>query len=85
MFKTVEDEKGLKTLCGTLDYLAPEVFPSLFDADGYSYSVDVIALKWLYGLPSSSGLPTDPITGTCEKVEQLDQELEPLPSQEAGK
>jgi serine/threonine protein kinase len=58
--KLLPDATLLKTFCGTLRYAAPEVFPGL--SYGYGPKVDVwslgiIALEWIYGLPA---LPAPP-------------------------
>jgi len=59
--KVVTDTTLLRTFCGTLKYLAPEVFPG--SNNGYGPSIDVWALgvigfEWLYGVPD---LPTIPM------------------------
>lgn len=51
----------LTTFCGTLMYLAPEVFPGLSDGHGPPvdiWSLGVITFKWLYGIPKTPTLPT---------------------------
>ena len=56
----VPDATLLKTFCGTLKYAAPEVFPGLSDGHGPKvdvWSLGVIALEWIYGLPM---LPSSP-------------------------
>jgi serine/threonine protein kinase len=58
--KAVTETTWLETFCGTIKYLAPEVFPcSLFrygpPAD--VWSVGVMALEWLYGIPAAPEKP----------------------------
>ena len=71
--KVVTDTTLLRTFCGTLKYLAPEVFPGI--SDGYRPSMDiwalgVIAFEWLYGIPDP---PTVPTPRKNEKEVRLDQ------------
>ena len=51
----------MRTFCGALKYLAPELFFN--NMDGYKPSVDiwalgVMSLEWLYGIPDPSNVPT---------------------------
>jgi serine/threonine protein kinase len=51
----------LTTFCGTLKYLAPEVFPGLSDGHGPLvdvWSLGVIVLEWIYGIPTPPTIPT---------------------------
>jgi serine/threonine protein kinase len=71
--KVVTDTTLLRTFCGTLKYLAPEVFPCI--SDGYRPSMDVwalgvIAFEWLYGIPDP---PTAPTPRNKEKEIRLNQ------------
>ncbi|KAI9781671.1 MAG: hypothetical protein M1816_002228 [Peltula sp. TS41687] len=59
--KVVTSTTLLTTFCGTLKYLAPEVFPGLSNGHGPAvdvWSLGVIALEWIYGIPM---LPTVPM------------------------
>lgn len=50
----------LMTFCRTLKYAAPEVFPSLSDGHGAPAdvrSLGVIALEWIYGIPTPPTAP----------------------------
>lgn len=56
----VTDTTPLTSFCGSLPYIAPEIFPT--GGDGYGppadiWSLGVIVLGWLYGLPAARGLP----------------------------
>ncbi|KAL8376650.1 hypothetical protein RB595_007658 [Gaeumannomyces hyphopodioides] len=58
--KVVTDTTLLQTFCGTLKYLAPEVFP--FSKVDYGppadmWSLGVMALEWLYGIPVPPAKP----------------------------
>ena len=58
--KAAIDTTVLKTFCGTLKYLAPEVFPGI--SRGYDCSIDVwatgvIFFEWLYGIPQPPTAP----------------------------
>ena len=58
--KVVTDTTLLQTFCGTLKYLAPEVFP--FSKVDYGppadiWSLGVMALEWLYGIPVPPARP----------------------------
>jgi len=58
--KVVPDATLLKTFCGSLKYVAPEVFPGLSDGHGPKvdvWSLRVIALEWLHGLPPLPACP----------------------------
>lgn len=58
--KVVPDTTLLKTFCGTLKYLAPEVFPGLSDGHGPAvdvWSLGVIVLEWIYGIPAAPAVP----------------------------
>lgn len=51
----------LRTFCGALKYLAPEVFFNNMDAYGPSvdiWALGVMSLEWLYGIPDPSNVPT---------------------------
>jgi len=58
--KVVPDATLLKTFCGSLKYVVPEVFPGLSDGHGPKvdvWSLGVIALEWLHGLPPLPACP----------------------------
>lgn len=57
----VIDDAWLKTFCGTLKYMAPEVFPGLSEGHGLSadvWSAGVIAIEWMFGIPKPPAVPT---------------------------
>ena len=58
--KAVADTTLLTTFCGTLKYVAPEVFPGVSDGHGSAvdvWSLGVMVFEWLYGIPT---VPTAP-------------------------
>jgi serine/threonine protein kinase len=60
MSKVVTETTWLQTFCGTLKYMAPEVFP--FNDTAYGppadmWSVGVMALEWLHGIPVTPAQP----------------------------
>ena len=58
--KIASDANLLKTFCGTLKYLAPEVFPGLSDGHGPKvdvWSLGVVVLEWIYGIPTTPAVP----------------------------
>ena len=60
MSKTVTETTWLQTFCGTLKYIAPEVFP--FSKTAYGppadvWSLGVMALEWLHGIPAAPAKP----------------------------
>ena len=60
--KIVPADRRLKTFCGTLYYQAPEVFPNF--SDGYYdkadiWSLGVIVLEWIYGIPTAPVVPRE--------------------------
>lgn len=67
MSKAVTETAWLQTFCGTLKYLAPEVFP--FSELAYGppadvWSLGVMALEWLHGIPVA---PTGPAPRPAQK------------------
>ncbi len=59
MSKTVTETTWLQTFCGTLKYIAPEVFPSktLHGPPADMWSLGVMALEWLHGIPAPPAQP----------------------------
>ena len=58
--KAVADTTLLTTFCGTLKYVAPEVFPGVSDGHGSAidvWSLGVMVFEWLDGIPM---VPTAP-------------------------
>ncbi|KAK5011186.1 hypothetical protein LTR28_005054, partial [Elasticomyces elasticus] len=58
--KLVTNATLLTTFCGSLKYLAPEVFPSFSDGHGPLVDVwclGVIILEWIYGIPTPPTVP----------------------------
>ncbi|KAI1117001.1 kinase-like protein [Nemania sp. NC0429] len=58
--QVVTETTWLETFCGTLKYLAPEVFPCNETTHGPpadAWSLGVVALEWLYGIPSAPAKP----------------------------
>ena len=56
----------LMTFCGTLKYLAPEVFPGSgldYDLSVDVWSLGVIVLEWLYDIPKPKKAPEPPRPG----------------------
>lgn len=54
------DNDLLKTFCGSLDYMAPDVFPSLSEGHGPPadvWSLGVIGIDWIYTLPDLPQFP----------------------------
>lgn len=65
--KVVNNTTLLTTFCGTLKYLAPEVFPGLSDGHGPPvdvWSLGVIVLEWIYGVPAAPAVPAPKRKGT---------------------
>lgn len=65
--KVVPNTTLLKTFCGTLQYLAPEVFPGLSNGHGPPvdiWSLGIIVLEWMYGIPTLPTVPTPKGRGT---------------------
>lgn len=57
---TATDQHRLNTFCGTAKYAAPEVFPGSNSSYGPLvdiWSLGVIVLEWLYGLPATPQMP----------------------------
>ncbi|KAF2007836.1 kinase-like protein [Amniculicola lignicola CBS 123094] len=69
----VTKDKQLRTFCGTLKYVAPEVFPGIIRdglSDGYDFLADIFSLgvmvyDWMYIAPI---LPETPAPGVNGKV-----------------
>ena len=58
--KIATDTALLKTFCGSLKYMAPEVFPGVSKGHGSLadiWSLGVIVLEWIYGSPKPPDLP----------------------------
>lgn len=58
--KVAPTSTWLKTFCGTLKYLAPEVFPGISSGHGPKvdiWSLGVIVLEWIYGIPTTPAVP----------------------------
>ena len=58
--KVAADTTLLTTFCGSLMYMAPEVFPGLSDGHGSSvdvWSLGVIVFEWIYSVPELPGVP----------------------------
>ncbi len=56
----------LMTFCGTLKYLAPEVFPGSgldYDVSVDVWSLGIIVLEWLYDIPQPKKAPEPPRAG----------------------
>ncbi len=87
-FGLASDRRGLKTLCGTEQYAAPEIFTG----ESYTAAVDiwslgVIVLEYVYGLPTqrshahmggrwrwSQDYPYRRNAGTCGPVDERSRE-----------
>ncbi|KAI1271410.1 kinase-like protein [Xylaria sp. FL0933] len=73
--KEATETAGLQTFCGTLKYLAPEVFP--FSATNYGppadvWSLGVVALEWLYDIPETPKEPEcEPARGSVRADDWL--------------
>ena len=60
LFNIASDTTLLMTFCGTLKYVAPEIFPGF--GHGYGplvdiWSLGVIVLEWIYGIPTCPAAP----------------------------
>ena len=57
----VIDNAWLRTFCGSLKYMAPEVFPGLSKGHGPLadvWSMGVIGIEWIYNIPAHPHVPT---------------------------
>ena len=58
--KVATDKALLRTFCGSLNYAAPEVFPSLGSGHGPPvdvWSLGVIVFEWVWGIPNPPDVP----------------------------
>ncbi len=70
MSKTVTETTWLQTFCGTLKYMAPEVFPfskAQYGPPADVWSLGVMALGWLHGIPEPAPRP-EPAPGAQQSV-----------------
>ena len=70
--KPVSDTTLRHTFCGTLKYVAPEIFPGM--SHGHATPVDiwslgVMALEWMYSVPTPPGVPA-PAPNTAPRTWQ---------------
>ena len=60
MAKVATDTALLQTFCGSLTYIAPEVFPGLSSGHGPRvdiWSLGVIVIEWIYSIPNPPSFP----------------------------
>ncbi|MCJ1464628.1 hypothetical protein MMC07_003241 [Pseudocyphellaria aurata] len=58
--KVVINNAWLKTFCGTVKYIAPEVFPGISNGHGPMvdiWSMGVVCMEWIYDIPEVPNLP----------------------------